>query len=347
MTEEQGKPLAQAASEIRGVIHTCREVAKNSEVPPEILRESKKGRVELHYVPRGVVGGITPWNYPVSMACNKIFPAIMTGNTIVLKPSPHTPITTLMLGEIAAKVFPPGVCNVISGGNELGQWMTSHRDIKHISFTGSAATGRRIMESGAATLKKLTLELGGNDAAIVLPDTDLNEVAPRIYNVAMYNCGQTCVAIKRVFVHDSQYEDMRRIMKNLVQSTVVGDGMRKEVQMGPLNNGMQLERVKSLVEDARKRGATVFSGSRWADDGTEAQCEGFFHPPVVVFDVKDEAQLVREEQFGPALPILSYSSVDEAVDRANHTQYGLGASVWGSSREATRVALLLRPGQPG
>ncbi len=343
LTLEQGKPLGAAAGELFACIHTCKRLIKEDLLKPEVVNEDKRGRVELHYIPRGVVGGITPWNFPLLMAVDKLMPAVITGNTIVLKPSPHTPLTTVMMGEIAAKAFPPGVINILSGGNELGRWIVDHPDVVHITFTGSAATGKSIMKSAAGTLKKLTLELGGNDAAIVMPETNLDEVAPQIFGSAMFNSGQTCVAIKRVFVHESQYEDFVQRIGNIAKSATVGDGTKKGIAYGPMNNEMQLKRIEMLVEDAKQNGGRILSGGeRMIVPGKEG---GYYYPPTMVADLKDSDRLVKEEQFGMALPILKYKDIDEAIERANDSEYGLGGSVWGPDAEkAAEVAVQLESG---
>ena len=345
LTIEQGKPLAGfATGEVMSTVRKCHGLSEQNLLKPEVVSEDKRGRVELHYVPRGVVGGITPWNFPMSMAANKLFPAVITGNTVVLKPSPHTPLTTVMMGEIAAQAFPPGVMNIISGGNDLGRWIVEHPDIVHISFTGSAATGKNIMQTAAGTLKKLTLELGGNDAAIVMPETNIDEVAPEIFGHAMFNSGQTCVAIKRVFVHESQYEDMVQKIGKVASEATVGDGLEDGIAYGPMNNEMQLKRIEMLVDDAKKSGGRIITGGeRPVIPGKEG---GFYYKPTIVAVLTDEDRLVKEEQFGLALPILKYKDVDEALERANASEYGLGGSVWGPDAEkAAEVAVQLESGQ--
>ena len=342
LTQEQGKPLALATGEVDGVIRQCFRLAKEN-LKPEVVSSNKHGRVELHYVPRGVVGAITPWNFPMAMAANKMFPSVITGNTVVIKPSPYTPLTTIMMGEIAKDVFPPGVMNIVSGGNELGQWIVEHPSISHVTFTGSEATGKSIMKTAAGTLKKLTLELGGNDAAIVMPETNVDEVAPKIFKAAMFNSGQTCVSIKRVYVHKSQYEDMVGKLSKIASSATVGDGLKEGVSYGPMNNKAQLERLEMLVEDARKAGGRIVAGGeRLVLEGNEG---GYFYEPTIVADLKDDDRLVKEEQFGLALPILKYEEVDEALERANSSEYGLGGSVWGPDAEkAAEVAVQLESG---
>uniref|UniRef100_A0A7S4SP01 Aldehyde dehydrogenase domain-containing protein n=1 Tax=Alexandrium monilatum TaxID=311494 RepID=A0A7S4SP01_9DINO len=346
LTKEQGKPLWAAKGEVAGFVRLCKHFAgPESELKPEVVEVSDKRRVEVHYFPRGVVGGITPWNFPLDMACNKILPAVITGNTVIVKPSPYTPLTTVMLSAVAAKAFPAGVVNILSGGDQLGQMIVEHPDVKHVSFTGSAATGKRIVATGAPQLKKVTLELGGNDAAIVLPGTDIKKAAPKIFGGAMFNTGQVCIAIKRVFVHESQYDQMVDALADRAKKSVpqVGDGLKEGTMWGPLNNKAQLERVEGLVEDARKTGGRIAAGGKRMQPTGKGGA--YFYEPTIVADVDDDTRIVKEEQFGPALPVLRYKTVDEAVARANNSEYGLGGSVWGDDlEEASKVALRLESG---
>lgn len=345
LTKEQGKPLMFAMGEVMSCVNKCIDLGKEDLLKPTVVNATKKGRVEVHYLPRGVVGGITPWNFPMSMAANKVFPAVITGNTIVLKPSPYTPVTTIMMGQIAQKCFPPGVVNIVSGGNELGKWIVAHPDVAHITFTGSEATGRHIMAEASKSIKKVTLELGGNDAAIVLPGTDIRVAAPKIFQGAAFNSGQTCVCIKRVYVHESQYEDMVRAIGAAATSASVGDGMQKGTMYGPMNNQMQLSRVEELVADAVATGGRLVAGGERFSTGIPGQENGYFYKPTIIADVTDDTRLVKEEQFGLALPILKYKNVAEAVKRANDSKYGLGGSVWGPDAErAAEVALELECG---
>lgn len=280
-----------------------------------------------------MVAAITPWNYPVSLAVWKIAPALLAGNTMVLKPSPFTPLATLRMGEILRDVLPPGVFNVVSGGDELGAWMTAHPAVRKISFTGSVATGKLVAAAAAPDLKRVTLELGGNDPALVLEDVDVRKVAKRIFWGAFENCGQVCSAIKRVYVPESLYEPMLTQLGELARGVQVGDGLDADSQMGPLNNRPQLERVQELVEDAKRAGGKVVAGGQRLGD------RGYFFAPTIVGDVQDGVRLVDEEQFGPVLPVVTYADLDDAVERANATHFGLSGSVWSSdSAKAEEVA---------
>jgi acyl-CoA reductase-like NAD-dependent aldehyde dehydrogenase len=265
----------------------------------------------------------------------KVGPALLAGNTVVAKPAPTTPLTTIRFGELCARILPPGVVNVVVDRNDLGPILTGHPDVAQVAFTGSTTTGKKVMVSAAATLKRLTLELGGNDAALVLGDIDAKDVAPKIYAAAMANTGQACVAIKRLYVHDSLYDAVCAELGRLARETVVGDGLKPGTQMGPIQNQAQFERVKGFLEDARRNGTVVAGGGA-------LEREGYFVQPTIVRDIRDSARLVREEQFGPILPVLRYTDLDDAIARANDTEYGLGGSVWSSDRErafavATRI----------
>jgi len=273
------------------------------------------------------------------MAAWKMAEALATGNTCVLKPSPYTPLSTLLLGEVLADTFPPGVVNVVSGGDEVGQWITEHEGISKISFTGSIATGKRIQATASGSLKRLTLELGGNDAAIILDDADAKSAAKGVFNQAMANSGQICVAVKRLFVHESKFSEVVEHLAALAKKARVGDGFKAGVQYGPINNEAQFERVKGLVDDARRDGAKVHAGGEPMDG------DGYFYPPTVLTGVAEGSRIVDEEQFGPVLPVMPFASVDEAVRRANATKFGLGASVWGSDvGRAVEVASRLESG---
>jgi acyl-CoA reductase-like NAD-dependent aldehyde dehydrogenase len=243
----------------------------------------------------------------------------------VAKPAPTTPLTTLKFGELCARILPPGVVNVIADQNDLGAVLSAHPDVAKVAFTGSTATGRKVMAGAAGTLKRLTLELGGNDAAVVLDDADPKAVAEGIYAAAMANTGQACVAIKRLYVHESIYDAVCDELSRLARETVVGDGLEPGTQMGPLQNRAQFERVKGFLEDARRNGAIVAGGL--------LEREGYFVRPTIVRDIPDNARLVREEQFGPILPVLRYSDIDEVITRVNDTEYGLGGSVWSADRD--------------
>jgi acyl-CoA reductase-like NAD-dependent aldehyde dehydrogenase len=327
LTREQGKPVGQAKWEIGGAVHEL-EAMCTEELTSELIRNDGKHRVEIVYHPIGVVGAIAPWNFPIILAAHKIAHGLYAGNTMVLKPSPYTPLATLLMGEAARETLPRGVLNVLGGGNELGQWMTEHPGIDRISFTGSVPTGKKVMASAAGTLKRVTLELGGNDPAIILEDADIEAITPNIFRGAFLNAGQICMAVKRVYAPEKLYEPLVEGLTKLALSHRVGDGFEEGVEMGPLQNKMQFDKVNAILEDTKKhKGARITAG------GHTLNRPGYFIAPTIVADANDEMRLVREEQFGPVLPVLKYKSVEEAVRRANDTRFGLCASVWTSDFE--------------
>ena len=337
-TAEQGKPYADAEAEILGAAYWLTETAK-LELPEHVTEDSETRRGVVKRVPLGVVAGIVPWNFPVILAAFKLGPALLTGNTLVLKPSPTTPLTTLRLGELFREVLPPGVLNVISGGDRLGPWLTSHPGVDKISFTGSTQTGRRIMEAAASSLKRITLELGGNDAAIVLPDIDVERTAPELFWAAFRNTGQICIATKRMYIHEDVYEPLKAALVEYASTVVMGDGSEQGVQMGPLQNAAQHRRVSELIADSEAAGHKMIRAGR-APKG-----EGYFLPVTFVDAPPEDSRIVVEEQFGPVLPLLPFRDVDDAVARANASEYGLGASVWsGDPDRAEAVAERLQAG---
>lgn len=324
LTQEHGKPLEQAKFELTVAAHHMKQLSSIS-IDDEVLRDDDaRGRVLLRYHPLGVVGAIAPWNFPIALAMHKVAQALYTGNTLILKPSPFTPLATLAVAALARDIFPAGVINVIAGGNEFGAWMSSHEGIDKITFTGSVETGKKVMASASATLKRITLELGGNDAALVLDDADLDVVVPGLARSAFYNSGQICMATKRVYVADALHDAFVDRLAAALDHHRPGDGMDPSSTLGPLQNAAQFGKVKAYLEDAlRQDGAALRSG------GDVAEAGGYFISPTVITGLSDEARLVREEQFGPVLPVLRFADIDEAVARINDSRFGLGASVWG------------------
>ncbi|MCK1725699.1 aldehyde dehydrogenase family protein [Bradyrhizobium sp. 142] len=332
LTLEQGKPLGGLGSrfEIGGAVAWTRHTAE-IELPVEVLQDSPEGRVELHRKPIGVVGSITPWNWPVMIACWHIIPAVRAGNTVIIKPSPNTPLSTIRLVEIINEVLPPGVVNVITCENDVASTMSRHPGIAKVTFTGSIATGRRIMESAAPSLKRLTLELGGNDAGIVLPDADPKAIAEGVFWGSFINSGQTCACLKRLYVHDSIYDDVCRELTVYASAVPVGNGLLEASALGPVQNRMQFDIVSSYVEEARAKGGRILLGGN-PDGGP-----GFFYPVTLVADVDHGCRLVDNEQFGPALPIIRYHDVAEVIAKANDSPMGLGGSVWGSDLDQAKA----------
>ncbi len=340
LTLEQGKPLNGLGSrfELGGALAWTRHTAELS-LPVEVLQDNNEGRVELHRKPIGVTGSITPWNWPVMIACWHMIPAIRAGNTVVIKPSPLTPLSTIRLVEVINEVLPPGVVNVVTGENAIGAALSAHPGIAKMTFTGSTETGKKVMASAVATLKRLTLELGGNDAGIVLPDADPARIAEGLFWGAFINNGQTCAALKRLYVHESLYDQVCQALTDYAAKITVGDGLDEKSVLGPVQNAMQLNKVRELVEDAKAKGGRILIG------GEPQEGPGYFYPVTLVADVDHGFRLVDEEQFGPVLPIIRYSDVDEVIQRANSSPFGLGGSVWsGDPERAKHYALQLECG---
>lgn len=329
LTQEQGKPLDQAGMEVMGAAFTLRTFAA-MRLDPVVLKDDAKGKLMEIRKPLGVVAAITPWNYPLLLLMNKVAPALLAGNTVVAKPAPTTPLTTLMFGRLCAEHLPPGTVNIICDDNDLGGALTAHPDVVKVSFTGSTVTGRKVMQSAAATLKRVTLELGGNDAAIVLDDVDPVSTARKIFQGAMANAGQVCVAIKRAYVPEAMYDDFCDELARLATAAVVDDGSRQGAQIGPVQNRVQFDKLKALLAEAAREGKVIAGG-------TALDRDGYFIAPTIVRDVDDSAAIVREEQFGPVLPVLQYRDLDAMLERANSTEYGLGGSVWGADEERAAV----------
>lgn len=336
LTLEQGKPLNGLGSrwEIVGAAAWAGYTAGLS-LPPTVLQDDETGRVELHRKPVGVVGSITPWNFPVMIGIWHIVPALRAGNTVVMKPSPLTPLAALRFVELASAVLPAGVLNIVTGDDRavnLGAAMTSHPGIDKIVFTGSTATGRQVMRSAADTLKRLTLELGGNDAGIVLPDADPARIVEGLFWGAFINNGQTCAALKRLYVHDDIHDQLCEALVEYTRKIPVGDGMDEASILGPVQNRMQFDIVSGLVASATGRGQVLLGGQPADQPGA-----GLFFPPTIIAGLENGDPLVDQEQFGPALPIIRYSSIADAVAAANDNPNGLGGSVWGADPEAAKT----------
>ena len=325
LTSEQGKPIADAKSEVGGAAYFLRYYA-GLELPVELLEDSDARRIELHRRPLGVVAAIVPWNFPVLTAVNKVGAALLTGNTVVVKPAATTPLATLQVAALWQDIVPAGTVNVVTDKNDLGDVLTSHPLVRKVSFTGSTNTGMKVMESGAATLKRMTLELGGNDSGIVLDDCDPEVVSQQLFDSAFANNGQVCIALKRLYVHDSQYDAICAKLAEIASAAIVGPGLRQGTQLGPVQNRVQYDKLKALIEETRDRGKIIAGGD--SPDGP-----GFFINPTIVRDIADDARLVTDEQFGPVLPVMRYADIDEVVARANNTSFGLGNSVWSASLE--------------
>ena len=333
LTSEQGKPHAQAMGEIMGAAYMAGSQA-TLDLDDEINEDSADRLSRTRRVPVGVVGGIVPWNFPVMMAMQKIAPALLSGCTIVLKPSPFTPLTTLRIAELIKDVVPAGAVNIITGEDSLGPLITGHPDIDKITFTGSTATGKKIMEGASKDLKRITLELGGNDASIVLPDADVEKVAEQIFWSSFTNAGQICVAAKRIYIHEDIYDELSQAIADYARQVKVGDGAQQGTGVGPIQNKKQYERVLELIQDAKDNGYKFLVGG-----DHDPSIPGYYVPITILDNPPEDARIVAEEQFGPVLPLMKFATVDEAIARANASEYGLAGAVWtGDAEEGVRVA---------
>ncbi|MFT4210305.1 MAG: aldehyde dehydrogenase family protein [Microbacterium sp.] len=340
LSREQGKPLngPNARFELGGCSAWLR-AAATTPLEPQVVVDDGEAYAELHYRAIGVVGAIGPWNWPLMISIWQIGPALRMGNTVVVKPSEYTPLSVLALLAVMNEVLPADVLIGVSGGREVGARLASHPDIGKIMFTGSTATGRKIIESSAGNLARLTLELGGNDAGIVLPGADASAIAPDLFWGAFINTGQTCAALKRLYVHESVYEEVVAALAEVAERMPMGVGLSEENVLGPLQNPQQFDIVHRLVEDAKAHGGRIVTGGSPATELGE-----LFYPVTLVADVADGMAVVDEEQFGPVLPIVKYSDVEEAIASANGLEVGLGASVWGDRDEARKVAARIQSG---
>jgi acyl-CoA reductase-like NAD-dependent aldehyde dehydrogenase len=328
LTLEQGKPLKGLGSEFEvGGAAAWADHAASLELPIKVLEENDDKRIEQHRVPVGVVGSITPWNWPLMIAIWHVAPAIRAGNSVIIKPSPFTPLSTLRMVELINSFLPKGVLNCVSGDGEVGAMMSAHEGINKMVFTGSTHTGKAIMRSAADNLKRLTLELGGNDAGIVLDDAEPSSIAEDLFWGAFINGGQTCAALKRLYVHNSIYDQVCEALLGVANQIPMGDGLDTKNVLGPMQNKMQFDKVSALVEDAVERGGRVLTG------GKALEGDGYFYPVTLVADVAPGSRLIDEEQFGTALPIIRYEDLEDAITQANSLEVGLAASVWSSNSE--------------
>ncbi len=322
LTSEQGKPHEQAKGEIYGAAGMS--AAQATLKLEDVVNEDSDARLSrTRRVPVGVVGGIVPWNFPVMMAIQKIIPALMSGCTIVLKPSPFTPLTTLRIAELIADKVPAGTVNIITGEDSLGPLITGHPDIDKITFTGSTATGKKIMEGASADLKRITLELGGNDASIVMPDADPKKVAEQLFWASFSNAGQICVAAKRIYIHEDIYDELSAAIAEYAKTVKVGDGSEQGTGVGPIQNKKQYDRVIELIEDAKDNGYQFLTGGDVDPSGT-----GYYVPISILDNPPEDARIVAEEQFGPVMPLMKFSTEEEVIARANNSEYGLAGAVW-------------------
>lgn len=334
-TMEQGKPLGLAHTEVNMALQWLRTFA-TMQIPEEVLDDNDERTIYSTHVPLGVVGAIVPWNWPILLGLGKVGPALMTGNTVIMKPSPYTPYCDFKLCELAMSIFPPGVFQVLSGDDDLGPWMTSHPGIDMISFTGSIPTGKKIAASCAPTLKRYVLELGGNDAAIVCGDVDIAKCLPKITTMAFLNSGQICMLAKRIYVHESIYDQFRDAMVEFTKNHIkTGGGFEPDVVVGPVQNSMQFELVKDMYSEIEKQGWKVALEGKVRESS-----KGYFIEPAIIDNPPEDSRIVVEEPFGPIVPLLKWSTEEEVIERANGLKFGLGTSVW--SKDVSRAEKMAR-----
>jgi len=347
LTKEQGKPLHESRREIEGVIAVINHFAGlSSSLHTDFFENKSNGSYSFTLKkPLGVCASILPWNMPALILSWKIIPALLTGNTCLVKPSSICPLTVLELAAVfSAGGLPPGVFNVVTGpGEEIGRQLAQSKDIKRISFTGSAEAGRKMYEAAAKTAKKITLELGGSDAMIVCDDADIEDCSAKAVSAKFFNCGQTCVSPKRIFVFESVYDSFVTSALKHVSQIRLGNGLSENTAMGPLSCEESRNRIMDFVETAQKEGAEILCGGK-IPAGAEFE-KGCFFEPTVIVNVPKDSRLLKEEVFGPVMVILPVKDLDEAIAKANNSDFGLGASVWTNDiRRAKRAAGELEAG---
>ncbi|KAI0817314.1 aldehyde dehydrogenase [Xylaria sp. FL0064] len=344
---EAGKPPQAAGFEMFFVMNLARKIpllrlkeekpiddGQISEKTPHSIRTAI-----VRYVPIGVGVGIVPWNFPLTLGIGKLLPALLSGNTFIWKPSPFTPYSALKLAEIGSKIFPPGVFQALSGNDDLGPWLTEHPDVAKVSFTGSVETGKKIMAACASSVKRLTLELGGNDAAVVCEDVDIDSVVGKITFLAFVHCGQICMNIKRIYVHESIYDKFLAAMVTQAKAFKTGDHTDPGAFFGPIQNEKQYEKLKALYAKIDTAAWKVALGGEFKDS------EGFYMPATIIDNPPEDSSIVVDEPFGPIVPVLKWSDEQDVIKRVNNSKFGLGASVWSSDvPRAQRIAKQLEAG---
>ncbi|KPM40755.1 hypothetical protein AK830_g5820 [Neonectria ditissima] len=339
LAKETGKSDLLTNIEIDDTLKFIRFNAAHS-VPEEIQYEDETVKIISTHPPLGVVGAICPWNFPLVLAMAKVSAALVMGNCIILKPSPFTPYATLKVAELAIPFFPPGVFQVLNGDNQVGKLMTLHHGIDKITFTGSTATGKKVAENSMKTLKRMTLELGGNDASIVCPDVDVQAVAPKVAAGCLFHSGQMCVATKRVYVHKDIFVEFREAFVKAVKATQIDVSGKEPTMFSPIQNDMQYQIIKDLIADSKANGYTFACGG-----DQEQQQPGLFIRPSVIDRPPDDSMIITMEQFGPIIPLMEWSSESEVIDRVNNCDSGLGSCVWArDTATAERLARSLEAG---
>jgi acyl-CoA reductase-like NAD-dependent aldehyde dehydrogenase len=326
-----GRPWTETRFEARQLVDWLRHFAGMT-LPPVVIRDDDQVTLKAVRRPLGVVAAITPWNGPLGTLGMKIGPALAAGNTVVVKPSPVAPLSTLRVGELLRDVLPPGVLSVVAGPDALGAAFSQHPVPRKVTFSGSIGVGKKIAAGAAGDLKRLTLELGGNDAAVVLDDSDPAATAGAIFRFAFGNCGQACVAIKRVYATPGIYGRLVDLLAQAAEAAVVGDPLSPATQLGPVISEDQRRRMEELIAEATAGGARVAAG------GARLEGPGYFFQPTIIADAAEGMRVVDEEQFGPVLPVIACADLDDAITRANATEYALGASIWTADPQTAQDA---------
>ncbi|TGJ85560.1 hypothetical protein E0Z10_g3202 [Xylaria hypoxylon] len=340
--KEAGKPPQAAAFEMYLVMGIARETPKLRLKEDKPIDDTERTAI-VRYVPLGVGVGIVPWNFPLTLGIGKLLPALLAGNTFIWKPSPYTPYSALKLAEIGTKIFPPGVFQALSGEDTLGPLLTAHPGVAKISFTGSVETGKKVMAACASTLKRVTLELGGNDAAIICDDVDIDSVVAKVAFLAFVHSGQICMNIKRIYVHESIYDSFLTAVVATTKQFKTGGYTDSEAFFGPIQNRMQYEKLQKFYSQiSRESWKTALGGE---PSPSPKQENGFFMPPTIIDNPPEDSSIVVDEPFGPIVPVLKWTDEEDVIKRANASRLGLGASVWSKDvPRAQRMAEQLEAG---
>lgn len=321
ITQEQGKPLFLAQLEVDLSVIWIEYVA-SLEIPVEHYTEPTGKHIDVYNRPLGIVASITPWNWPFMIAVWHLIPALKTKNCVINKPSEFTPLSTIRLVEIINQFTPKGVCNIVLGAGDVGKVLSEHALVNKVVFTGSTPTGQRILQNSVASLKSVVLELGGNDVGIVLDDVNVDAIADRIFQSAFLNAGQTCACLKRLYVHEKVYDALTEKLVEIADRQVVGDGLNANTTFGPIQNHVQYQKVKNILDDALVYGGQILNKRVSHPE------KGYFFAPTLVANVQNGTALLDDEQFGPILPIVKFKDIDDVLAVTNNSEYGLGGSVW-------------------